>query len=85
MSKGYHQKLLYDNVIKTCQKVQPKLETSFNLKAKSISTKLKISDTVKTHCKNTCFCNTQRLQRQLLFQSNPSFKKSIKKQTSKSE
>ena len=44
MSKDHHKKLLHDNVTKTYQKALPKIEASMNRKAKSISTKLKISD-----------------------------------------
>ena len=46
----------------------------------SISIKPKISD-----CRSTSFCDTQRPQRQLAFQSNVSFNKSFKKRTWKSE
>ena len=81
MSKDHHQKLLHDNVTKTYQKAPPKLEASINMEAKSISTKLKISDIARMHCKNTCFCYAPRPQRQLLFQSNVSLNKYIKNQT----
>ena len=54
MSKGHHQKLLY-NVTKICQKVPSKVETSFNLKAKSMSIKLKISDRVKRIARTPAF------------------------------
>ena len=47
MSNDHHQKLLHGNVTKAYQKAPPKLESSFNLKAKSISSKLKISNRVK--------------------------------------
>ena len=47
MSKDHHQKVLHDNVTKTYQKVPTKLETLINLKVKSISTTLKISNRVK--------------------------------------
>ena len=47
MSKDHHQKLLHDNVTKTYQKALPKLEASINLGRKSISTKLKISNTIE--------------------------------------
>ena len=47
MSKDHHQKPLPDDVTKTYQNAPPKLETSINLEAKSISTKLKINDRVQ--------------------------------------
>ena len=47
MSKDHHKKLLHDNVTKTYQKALPKIEASKNREAKSISTKLKISDRVE--------------------------------------
>ena len=46
-SKDHHRKHLHDNVTKTYQKTPHKLEASINLEAKSISTKLKISDRVE--------------------------------------
>ena len=46
MSKDHHKKLLHDNVTKTYQKTPPRLEALINMEAKSISTKLKISDRV---------------------------------------
>ena len=46
MSKDHHQKHLHD-VTKTYQKASPKLGASINLEAKSIPTKLKISDRVE--------------------------------------
>ena len=49
------EKLLYDNVIKTDQNAPPKLEASINLEAKSISTKLKISDRVERIAKTPAF------------------------------
>ena len=64
-SKYHHKKFLHDNVTITYQKTPPILGASTNLEAKIISTKLS-----QTHCKNTCFCGTQRPQRQLSFQSN---------------
>ena len=84
LSKDHHKELLLDNLAKTYQEAPPKLEASINLEAKSISTKLKISDRT-THCQNTFVRDTQRLQRQLSFQSNVLFNKSIKKRTWKSE
>ena len=44
MSEDHHKKLLDDNFTQTYQKAQPKLEASINREAKSVSTKLKISD-----------------------------------------
>ena len=44
MSKDRQQKLLHDNITETYQKAPPKVEAWINLEAKSISTKLKISD-----------------------------------------
>ena len=47
MSKDLYQKLLHDNVARTYQKTPPKLEVSINLEAKSIYTKLNISNRVE--------------------------------------
>ena len=54
MSKDHHKKLLHD-VTKTYQKTPPRLEASINMEAKSISTKLKISDRVKRIAKTPAF------------------------------
>ena len=55
MSKDHHQKLLHDNVTKTYQKAPLKLEASINLEAKSISTKLNISDSVERIARTPAF------------------------------
>ena len=55
MSKDRHQKPLDYNVTRTYQKAPPKLEPSINLEAKSISTKLKISDRVECIAKTPVF------------------------------
>ena len=55
MSKDHHKKRLHDNVTKTYQKAPPKLEASINMEAKSISTKLKISDTVERIARTPAF------------------------------
>ena len=55
MPKDHHQKLLHNNVAKTYQKALPKLEASINLEAKSISTKLKISDKVEHIARTPAF------------------------------
>ena len=55
MSKDHHKKLLHDNVTKTYQKTPPRLEASINMEAKSISTKLKITDRVKRIAKTPAF------------------------------
>ena len=55
MSKDHHKKLLHGNVTKTYQKTPPRLEASINMEAKSISTKLKISDRVKRIAKTPAF------------------------------
>ena len=55
MSKDHHQKLLHDNVTKIYQKAPPKLEVSINLEAKSISTKLKISDRIECIARTPAF------------------------------
>ena len=72
-SKDHYKKLLHDNVIKTYQKAPTKLEALINMEAKSISTKLKISDrveriartptfvTLKEHKDNFCSNPTCRL------------------------
>ena len=55
MSKDHYEKHLRDNVTKTYQKPPSKLEASINLEAKSISTKLKISDIVKCITRTPAF------------------------------
>ena len=55
LSKDHDQKLLHDNVTKTYQNTPPKLEVSINLEAKSISTKLKISDRVQRIARTPAF------------------------------
>ena len=55
MSKDHHKKLLHDNVTQTYQKAPPKLEASTNMEAKSISTKLKISDRVERIAQTPAF------------------------------
>ena len=42
--KQQHKKLLHDNVIKTCIKAPPKLETSINLEAKIIAELIHLDD-----------------------------------------
>ena len=55
MSKDQHKKLLRDNITKTYEKAPPKLEASIDLEEKSISTKLKISDTVERIARRPAF------------------------------
>ena len=55
MSEDHHKKLLDDNVTQTYQKAQPKLEASINMEAKSVSTKLKISDRVQRIARTPAF------------------------------
>ena len=69
MSKDHHQKLLHDNVTKTYQKVPPKLETSISMEAKSISTKLKISDRVERIARTPAFVTLKEHKDN--FRSNP--------------
>ena len=69
MSKDHHQKLLHDNVTKTYQKVPPKLETSISMEAKSISTKLKISDRVERIARTPAFVTLKEHKDN--FHSNP--------------
>ena len=69
MSKDHHQKLLHDNVTKTYQKAPPKLEASINMEAKSISTKLKISDSVERIAKTPAFVTLKEHKDN--FRSNP--------------
>ena len=54
MSKDDHQNLLHD-VTKTYQKTPTKLEASIILEAKSISTKLQISDRIKCIARTPVF------------------------------
>ena len=42
-----HNKLLKENVTKTCKKVPEKLQKSINLEAKFIATKFKLSDRIE--------------------------------------
>ena len=69
MSKDHHQKLLHDNVTKTYQKVPPKLETSISMEAKSLSTKLKISDRVERIARTPAFVTLKEHKDN--FRSNP--------------
>ena len=69
MSKDHHQKLLHDNVTKTYQKAPPKLEASINMEAKSISTKLRISDRVERITKTPAFVTLKEHKDN--FRSNP--------------
>ena len=55
MSKNQHKKLLHDNVTKTYEKTPPKLEASIDLEERSISTKLKISNTVERIARTPAF------------------------------
>ena len=57
LTKQLHlrKKLLHDNVTKAYQKAPPKLEASINMEAKSISTKLKISDRVERITRTPAF------------------------------
>ena len=68
MSENHHQKLLPDNVTKAYQKL-PKLETSINLEAKSLSTKLKISDRAESIAKTRAFVTLKDHKDN--FRSNP--------------
>ena len=47
MSTSEHNKLLKENVTKTYKKTLEKLQKSINLEAKSIATKLKLSDRIE--------------------------------------
>ena len=71
MSKDHYEKLLRDNVTKTYQKPPSKLEASINLEAKSISTKLKISDIVKCITRRPAFVTFRGHKDN--FRSNPTF------------
>ena len=66
MSKDHHQKL--DNVTKTYLKAPPNLKTSINLEAKSICTKLKISERVERIARTPAFVT---LKDHKDFRSNP--------------
>ena len=69
MSKDHHKQLLHDNVTKTYQKTPPKLEASINMEAKSISTKLKISDRVERIARTPTFVTLKEHKDN--FRSNP--------------
>ena len=69
MSKDHHKKLLHDNVTKTYQKTPPRLEASINMEAKSISTKLKISDRVERIARTPTFVTLKEHKDN--FRSNP--------------
>ena len=71
MSKDHYEKHLRDNVTKTYQKPPSKLEASINLEAKSISTKLKISDIVKCITRRPAFVTFRGHKDN--FRSNPTF------------
>ena len=69
MSKDHHKKRLHDNVTKTYQKAPPKLEALINMEAKSISTKLKISDRVERIARTPTFVTLKDHKDN--FRSNP--------------
>ena len=69
MSKDHHQKLLYDSVTKTYQKAPHKLKASINLEAKSIFTKLNISNRVGSTARTSAFVRLKDLK--VNFRSNP--------------
>ena len=69
MSNDHHQKLLHGNVSKAYQKAPPTLESSINLKAKSISSKLKISNRVKRIARTPIFVTLK--DHKGIFCSNP--------------
>ena len=68
-SKYHHHKLLHDNLTKTYQKAQPKLEASINLEAKSMSTKLNISNRVEHIARTPAFMTLKDHKDN--FRSNP--------------
>ena len=69
MSKDHHQKLLHNNITKTNQKAPPKLQSGINLEAKSMSTKLKISDRVERIARTPAFVTPKDHKDN--FRSNP--------------
>ena len=69
MSKHHHKKLLHDNDTKTHQEAPPKLEISINMEAKSISTKLEISDRVERITRTPAFVQLKDYKNN--FRSNP--------------
>ena len=68
MSKYHHQRLLHDNITKTYQKT----EAPINLEAKTISTKLKISDRTKRIARTPAFVTLKG--HKVNFLSNPTFR-----------
>ena len=84
MSKDHRQNLLHD-VTKTYQKAPPKLETSINLEAKSISTELKISNRIEHIVRTPVFMTLKDHKDN--FRSNPTCRSinPFLKRTSKSE
>ena len=69
LSKDHRQNLLHDNVTKTYQKAPPKLEASISLEAKSISTKLKISNRIEHIARTPVFMTLKDHKDN--FRSNP--------------
>ena len=69
ISKHHHKNLLHDNDTKTHQEAPPKLEISINMEAKSISTKLEISDRVERITRTPVFVQIKDYKNN--FRSNP--------------
>ena len=47
MPAQQHKKFLHDNIIETCKKATPKLETSINLEAKDIAELINLDDSIE--------------------------------------
>ena len=60
MPTSEHNKLLKENVTKTYKKAPKELQKSINLEAKSIATKLKLSDRIKKLAKAPAYVNFKR-------------------------
>ena len=65
MKSEDHEKLILDNITKTCQKVPKKLENAINLEAKIIAKSLKLADRIDHLAKTEAFITVKKPQGEL--------------------